>query len=712
MKLMKMKAFLSCVSALCMIGLMVGTSISFVSAEDPEPVNLLAGKNPVEQGMFTNDDFTDFTHTSDQAKYPKLTDGDKTKNRMDFKPIGSQGGSSGYDPAKEKPFLVYDLGGSCDLSSVTVVAASDGGNTLKGWTLYASATVGDLFSEEKQVVSSDQISVDKKQTLDQTKTIEEKQVRYVAFVFTHGSTWGDARLYELEVFGNPCASLPDTYTNIILNKVAVEKGMIKDGDYTNLLKGVDGETDQLTDGNTEEKFEFKPSHTQASSSKPQIDEKVYLIYDLGAKYDIAEAILYAYKDMPQKTITGWEVYASDVRDGLFDPDNQVAQTIVRAGLVTQTLDAPAAGVQYVALVLSHVDVEYGNVRLIEFELMGMKSEEQPSSTENILKGWVATEGGLIVDDNYDRWYDDSINCKFDMLTDGDRNTQVDLNPSSKEASKEGGKPVLVYDMNAYFDLDRVAVYAFPDNMNEKIVKAWTVYASKNRADLYKPENKIAETTVTKETVSQTLPVEAKGIRYISFVFTHTDTTYGDVRLYELEAYGVKVGSIETEKPTEPTKVTEATKATEPTEATDATQATTQTEATTPDGKPTRTGDVEGKLLDKDGTPLQDVKLLLKAASMEAVTDADGRFAFADVPVGEYTLYMVLDDGTELSSEFTFTVAEGETVALACAYDGEAFTAELEQIPKTGVGMPVTVMMLAMLAAAALCVSKKAKGTAL
>ena len=46
---------------------------------------------------------------------------------------------------------------------------------------------------------------------------------------------------------------------------------------------------------------------------------------------------------------------------------------------------------------------------------------------------------------------------------------------------------------------------------------------------------------------------------------------------------------------------------------------------------------------------------------ETVTDADGKFAFTDVPVGEYDLYTVLDDG----SEYIFrTVSIKENVELA------------------------------------------------
>ncbi|MDR1892716.1 MAG: 5'-nucleotidase C-terminal domain-containing protein [Oscillospiraceae bacterium] len=111
---------------------------------------------------------------------------------------------------------------------------------------------------------------------------------------------------------------------------------------------------------------------------------------------------------------------------------------------------------------------------------------------------------------------------------------------------------------------------------------------------------------------------------------------------------------------------------------------------TGDNAATKTGTVKGRLLDKDGKPLAGVKLVLHSDPITTVTDSDGYFEFKNVPVGKHTLYLVKDDGTEVSSGFEIDVKESAVVTLATAYDGDKFTAQIAsgQNPQTGDNSPI------------------------
>ena len=98
----------------------------------------------------------------------------------------------------------------------------------------------------------------------------------------------------------------------------------------------------------------------------------------------------------------------------------------------------------------------------------------------------------------------------------------------------------------------------------------------------------------------------------------------------------------------------------------------------------KTGTVNGYLVDESGIPIAGAKLVLHPDSITTTTDSKGYFEFKDVPVGNYKLYYVKDDGTQLDSGLTISVTNSSTVSVSATLSGNNFTAILAENtnPKT------------------------------
>ena len=90
---------------------------------------------------------------------------------------------------------------------------------------------------------------------------------------------------------------------------------------------------------------------------------------------------------------------------------------------------------------------------------------------------------------------------------------------------------------------------------------------------------------------------------------------------------------------------------------------------TDDSEEVATGNLKGTVYTPALKTVAGIKVYLRGFG-ETVTDKDGNFSFANVPVGDYELYTILEDGTEYVFR-TVSVKEGIDLAVKLKYDASA-----------------------------------------
>jgi hypothetical protein len=91
--------------------------------------------------------------------------------------------------------------------------------------------------------------------------------------------------------------------------------------------------------------------------------------------------------------------------------------------------------------------------------------------------------------------------------------------------------------------------------------------------------------------------------------------------------------------------------------------------------------VNGTFKDQNGTPVPNVKLILKSfeKTYTAVTDENGAFSFKNIVADFYELYYVNSEGEEVMTDFASTLQNGDTAKLTIVTD----TTELSKVVVSG-----------------------------
>lgn len=562
-------------------------------SEEQPPQNVMlaennwTGKAPTPKEVKATDDtltqIQDTAYSYGDGGSAAFTDGDVAKH------IDVYGGIP--DGSTQIRGWQYDLKSYYDVSKFAVHVYGDRKDIMvKDVYIFASENLEDLYNPENLVA---QIKGDEK--AEKIFELEEsKKVRYVTFFLNAPTSY--PRVRELEVYGYP---RPDEEQpappppNILTEESGISEPMPyydpagqfnsefsipqypdDNGDmqptFASVLKGIS--LDGFTDGDTSKAVQIYGGmpDDQTRQGRPVI------IYDLGAYYDITGACMYV-----SSSIQRARIYASGSLEKITYYDNliYVDEEDNSAAERSVTLETPKK-VRYIAFCLAKKAKDGGWIAS-EFEVYGTASEDQtppvesddpkypeegtgggdaPTESDNLLFGLTPDEAGLVKKDdtgNFDYYTLSGIGGTEGwetQLSDGIKQDSegyyqnVQLWASDNAAAKAGGKYVLIYDLGAYYDLNKVAVQAVPGAESQTLT-GWEVYAGNDSYTLFSSENKIGEATVTPAEHFKEVAVTASSVRYIAYVLSQKDTEYGAARVSEVEAYGTKVGDIEPEPET-------------------------------------------------------------------------------------------------------------------------------------------------------------------
>ena len=555
---------------------------------DEIDTSLIAGKNPAAFGVATENNKKPVEGGS-SAAVGALTDG--LRDRVEF--------WGGKDINNTRFSFIYHLGANYDLTGAEIQAAADAIDTefnlhkgIKSATIYASRYYADLLNEENGVVvkagyeSEDQ--ADSTATFTAEAPASWQGARYVAFVITIGdSQYGACRLEELKVYGtrsavqDPAETIPeepDVYSGIIAGMEAMESGLAYDDLYHPTGSEVNSVGEHgslaLTDGSL--------VGIEYWGGKDVEGSRFVFIYNLGANYDLTDATIFGTVDSIDtefnlhrgiKTAT---IYASRYYDDLF---GEASGVVVKDGYESDdisvadtnsvfTAQAPASwqNARYVAFVITIGDSQYGACRLREFQVNGTRSAVQDAEEEiptgpvrkpSIIEGLEADYYGVATDDLADPVYA-GASQGVGGLTDG----------IWEDMEFWGGKDtenscfVFIYDLYGNYDLTGAAIDSVRDTLEgatgvHKGIETATIYASRTFENLFAEGTGVVaksgyedpSRTDRATNFEITAPDSWKMARYVAFVITIDDSTYGACRLQELQVYGT-LSATQDEEPEE------------------------------------------------------------------------------------------------------------------------------------------------------------------
>jgi protocatechuate 3,4-dioxygenase beta subunit len=102
-----------------------------------------------------------------------------------------------------------------------------------------------------------------------------------------------------------------------------------------------------------------------------------------------------------------------------------------------------------------------------------------------------------------------------------------------------------------------------------------------------------------------------------------------------------------------------------------------------------TGEIKGKVFDREGTPLYKARVLVKDIGLTAITDADGNFEFRDLQPGRYSLKASRKDCVR-QTVGAILVGPGCTTLLSfrLGYQGELISKGMQpDYPSEGIKRP-------------------------
>ncbi len=554
--------------------------------------SLIAGKNPDKFGVATENNKKPVDSGS-SASVGALTDG--LRDPVEF--------WGGKDIHNTRFSFIFYLGANYDLTGAQIQAVADVIDVderykgmhkgIKSATIYASRYYADLLNEANGVVVKDGYADYSQPDTASTFTAEApeswKGARYVAFVITIDDyAYGACRLEELKVFGtrskmqDPAETIPeepDVYSGIIAGMEAIESGVAYDDLYhptdgNNNSIGGDHGSLALTDGAL--------TGIEYWGGKDAEAAKFVFIYNLGANYDLTDATVFGTVDSIDtefslhrgiKTAT---IYASRYYDDLF---GEASGVVVKDGYESDninvadvnsvfTAQAPESWktARYVAFVITIGDSKYGACRLREFRVNGTRSAVQDSEEEipvgperkpSIIEGLEADYYGVATDDLADPVYA-GASQGIGGLTDG---VWTDMEFWGGKDT-ENSSFVFIYDLYGNYDLTGAAIDSVRDTFDDatgvhKGIETATIYASRTFENLFAEGSGVVAKSGYEDpsradratNFEITAPESWKMARYVAFVITIDDSTYGACRLQELQVYGT-LSATQDEEPEE------------------------------------------------------------------------------------------------------------------------------------------------------------------
>ena len=562
-------------------------AMDYVPGEEVD-TSLIAGKNPDKFGVATENNKKPVDGGS-SASVGALTDGLRD-------PIEFWGGK---DVNNTRFSFIFYLGANYDLTGAQIQAVADAidgefhvHKGIKSATIYASRYYADLLNEANGVVVkngyADYSQPDSASTFTAEAPESWKGARYVAFIITiDDSVYGACRLEELKVFGtrsavqDPAETIPeepDVYSGIIAGMEAMESGVA----YDDLYHPTGSEVNSVGEHGSLALTDGALTGIEYWGGKDVEAAKFVFIYNLGANYDLTDATVFGTVDSIDtefslhrgiKTAT---IYASRYYDDLFGASSGV---VVKDGYESDdinvadvnsvfTAQAPESwkNARYVAFVITIGDSQYGACRLREFRVNGTRSAVQDSEEEipvgperkpSIIEGLEADYYGVATDDLKDPIYN-GASQGVGGLTDG----------VWEDMEFWGGKDtenscfVFIYDLYGNYDLTGAAIDSVRDTFDDatgvhKGIETATIYASRTFENLFAEGTGVVAKSGYEDpsradratNFEITAPDSWKMARYVAFVITIDDSTYGACRLQELQVYGT-LSATQDEEPEE------------------------------------------------------------------------------------------------------------------------------------------------------------------
>ena len=379
------------------------------------------------------------------------------------------------------------------------------------YTVYASATLNDLYSK-KSIVASDVLCAYSSPAMVEVN----KYAQYIAVVCTEHNGVRIRNILIFDALADPNAELPFVSKNVLKTNLESSRCIqfYPSNYYVDAASKISTETlASFTDGNISSTTDC---YTGLDWTPPRY---IGAEFTLDGTYFVGELNIYSGYTTSRDT---FEVYASDKLETLYSAESLVAKNVVCDG--TKKTLTVNKNIKYVTFLIS--GIEQYCARIAEFEAFTADPGEVFVSKNVLLKNSSAKSIAKYVSTgtvNYESIITDE---KLVALTDGDTVTHKDLNATLEwDPARYIGAE---FTLNAANYIGNIKLYA---SIGESYPETYSIYASDTLESLYNDSSCVAADVST--TGSAIVAKVNATVQYIAFICkSYTDNP----RFKEIEAW--------------------------------------------------------------------------------------------------------------------------------------------------------------------------------
>lgn len=379
------------------------------------------------------------------------------------------------------------------------------------YTVYASATLNDLYSN-KSIVASDILCGYSSPTMVEVN----RYAQYIAVVCTEHNGIRIRNILIFDALADPNEELPFVSKNVLKTNLESSRCIqfYPSNYYVDAADKISTETlASFTDGNISSTTDC---YTGLDYNPPRY---IGAEFTLDGTYFVGELNIYSGYTTSLDT---FEVYASDKFETLYSAESLVAKNVVCDG--TKKTLTVNKNIKYVTFLISGIELYCA--RIAEFEAFTADPSEVFVSENVLLKNSSAKSIAKYVSTGTVNYESIITDGKLAAFTDGDTKTHNDLNATLEWDPRRYIGAEFTLDAANY--IGNIKLYA---SIGEKYPETYSIYASDTLESLYNDSSCVAADVST--TGSAIVAEVNATVQYIAFICkSYTDNP----RFKEIEAW--------------------------------------------------------------------------------------------------------------------------------------------------------------------------------